>query len=137
ELLEKDRQIFELQTKVHESEGIVKQHNETRLKLETLEEEIQMWERYYSQWVKTNEDNKKLSNGIIFRDKIIKALSRKLEDVTEKRRMLSSALQENNMMLQSLKKKAESHYSEEKEYKKILEFHKNISEEKIAAIQQK
>lgn len=115
----------------------MKQHNETRLKLETLEEEIQMWERYYSQWVKTNEDNKKLSNGIIFRDKIIKALSRKLEDVTEKRRMLSSALQENNMMLQSLKKKAESHYSEEKEYKKILEFHKNISEEKIAAIQQK
>ena len=115
----------------------MKQHNETRLKLETLEEEIQMWERNFSQWVKTNEANKKLSNGIIFRDKIIKALSRKLEDVTEKKRILSSSLQENNMMLQSLKKKAESHYSEEREYKKILEFHKNISEEKISAIQQK
>lgn len=85
ELQAKDTEIFELKTKVTENNSKLGKRNEMQMKLEALEEEVHIWERTHSQWMNTFQQNKKLSAGILYRDKyVISSLSTSLKEATEK-----------------------------------------------------
>jgi len=137
ELENKSQRIYELETRVTENNSKLEKLKQSELKLEHLQEEVLMWERSHAKWVNAAKQNKQLTEGIVFRDKVIDALTLRLDLTMDKTRQLTSALHSKAEMLSQAKTESEKHADEIKHHKQLLEYQQANSQEQMATVQKK
>jgi outer membrane murein-binding lipoprotein Lpp len=133
----KSNRIYELETKVSENNSRMEKLKEQESKMASLMKEVHLWERSHSKLVATMKQNKELSEGIIFRNKIIDGISRKLELAQEKLHEASSLIHTKTEYIKQLKTEVFEANKFVTEWKETLEYHRTVSTEKMKALEQK
>lgn len=137
ELNSKSNRIYELETIVSESSSRMEKAREQEAKLDALMKEVHLWERGHSKLIATIKENKELNEGIIFRNKIIDGISRKLELNQEKLQNASSWIHSRTEYINSLKAELVQSNNTIARWKEIMQQQENVHAENIRVLQQK
>lgn len=137
ELEQKSQRIYELETKVTENNSKLEKLKQSEFKVEHLQEEVLMWERSHAKWINTAKQNKQLSEGIIFRDKMIDAIMAKVSQTLDKQRRLTNDKIIMGETVAQMKRDSEKHVEEIHYFKQLLEQQQASAQEQIASVNKK
>jgi len=137
ELNVKSSRIYELETIVSESSSRMEKAREQEVKLEALMKEVHLWERSHSKLIATIKQNRELNEGIIFRNKIIDGISRKLELSQEKLQDASAWIHSKTEYISSLKTELLQSNKTIAKWKEVLQQQEVVHAENQRVLQQK
>jgi predicted nucleic acid-binding Zn-ribbon protein len=137
ELENKNNLIYELKTKSTENGSRLQKLKGKETQLEMLTEEVHMWERSHSKFLTTSRENRELMEGIVFRDKIIEAITAKLDQSREKMHQLSSSLHTKNALITTMKNEAGNYNEQLRKTKNLGDHQLAVVNEKLKALQHK
>jgi predicted RNase H-like nuclease (RuvC/YqgF family) len=130
-------EIYQLKTRLSYLSSKVSESIKMKKKLDSLEEEIFIFEQNQTLLLESILNNQKLSSEILHRDKIIQALNKKLENSLERLRHINSIIHEKDKQIESFKLKIEKQFDEIQQQKQNIEYLSNVYEEKMNSLQKK
>ena len=130
-------EIYQLKTRLNFLNNKEEESIKMKKKLESLQEEIFIFEQNQTLLLESILKNQKLQSEILHRDKIIKALNKKLDNSLEKLRHINSIIYEKDLNISSYKLKIEYQFNEIQQEKQNLIYLTNLFEEKINSINRK
>jgi hypothetical protein len=130
-------EIYQLKTRLSYLSSKVSESIKMKKKLDSLEEEIFIFEQNQTLLLESILNNQKLSSEILHRDKIIQALNKKLENSLERLRHINSIIHEKDKHIESYKHKIEKQFDEIQQQKQNIDHLSNVYEEKMNSLQKK
>eukprot|EP01080_Neovahlkampfia_damariscottae_P002167 gene2167-2032_t len=130
-------EIYQLKTRLNFLNTKEVESLKMKKKLDSLQEEIFIFEQNQTLLLESIVKNQKLSSEILHRDKIIQALNKKLDNSLEKLRHINSIIYEKDLNISSYKLKVENQFNELQQEKQNIIYLTNVFEDKINSISRK
>jgi len=133
----KEEKISSLLAQVSATSAVQEKLSHSELQLESLKQEVQMWESNHSKLNNTINKYKTMGNEMMFQDRYISALSQKVSESQKSYRNLVSSLRAKTDLIQKMQQEGEKVKQDNLELKKLLQMEQNISKQKLDEVQHK